>query len=248
MILVEVLRLRWWTMWWAAIVLVGGTVIAGLVSHATVDVNNSHLSGAAFPASVLGPIAMFLTMIFATSAGLSLNREGQTIALSWTKPVPRAVVALRIMAVDVVALAIMFVFAWVVTFCVVVAAHGTIVDAPATVSTTILAFGVALMWYALCEALTAGLGAGGRSVVGFLWPVALLLSGLGGFGGVAGAIIHVLNVFNPLAYLRSITVSSGASTTNAFWDVSPATGALATLVLSVVLCAVAIGLWMRQEA
>jgi hypothetical protein len=248
MILVEVLRLRWWTMWWAAIVLVGGTVIAGLVSHATVDVNNSHLSGVAFPAAVLGPIAMFLTMIFATSAGLSLNREGQTLALSWTKPVPRPVIALRIIAVDVVALALMFVFAWLVAFCVVVAAHGAVVDGPDTVATTILSFGVALMWYALCEAITAGLGAGGRGLVGFLWPVALVLSGLGGFEGVGGAIIHVLNVFNPLAYLRSVAISGGTSTTHAFWDVAPASGAIAVLALSVVLCAVAIGLWMRREA
>jgi hypothetical protein len=248
MLLVEALRLRWWAIWWAAIVLVGGSAIATLISHSTVDVNNSQLNNIALPITVLGPIAMFLTMIFATSAGLSLNREGQTLALSWTKPVPRPVIALRIIAVDVAALAVLFGFAWLVAASTVTAAHGTIVAAPAAVSTTALSFGVALMWYALCEALTAGLGAGGRSLVGFLWPVSLVLSSLGGVGGIAGTVIHVLNVFNPLAYLRSVITSSNGAVTQAFWVAPPEVGALVVLGLSVVLVAVAVVLWTRREA
>ena len=249
MMLVEYARLRWWFALWGGFIVLAGIALATTVSHQGVVVNDSRVNAIVVPAAVLAPVAMFLTMVFATSAGLSLNREWETRALSWTKPVPRALIALRLMAVDVIALFAMYVVSWVAIVGVVAGAQGRVLGFPGTAAVVTLSFGVVLMWYALIEALTAALPSGGRAVVGFLWPAALFLSAIGGhLGGTLGTIVRVLNALNPLAYYHVGAATDLDAVASGVWRGAADERALIVWFLSLLLCAAAIALWTRREA
>jgi len=249
MMLVELLRQRWWSVWWAAIILVLGVVLGVSAQHTIVDVNGSRLGGIAIPYGSLGAVAMFLAMIYATSSGLSLNREAQTLALSWTKPLSRPAVALRIIATDVVMIVAAYVFAWLIVLGVVAAANGTLIGSPQEPAMIVLSLGVTLMWYALIQAITAALPTSTGIVVGLLWPGSLILSGLNGsINPTFDAVIHVLNAFNPLAYLNSVKHTAVATSATGYWQLPPSEAAVIVWALSVVYVAIAIALWMRREA
>ena len=249
MMLVELIRLRWWTIWWSAGILVIAVVLALTVQHTMVDVNGTQLGNITVPTIVLAPIAMFLAMIFATSAGLSLNREGGTLALSWTKPVARPLIALRIMAVDVVLIVGAYAFAWLVCLGIVAAAHGSLAGNPELPVIVVLSLGVAIMWYALIQAITAAIPGSAGLVVGLLWPGALILSGMrGSINATFDAAVKVLNVFNPLAYLNTSSNASAATTVSGYWQGPDDERALIVWALSIALAAVAIALWTRREA
>jgi hypothetical protein len=246
MLLVEALRLRTWSIWWAAIIAVAGIVIVASVSHATVDVNGSRFNGAALPLVLMVPVAMFLAMIYATSAGLSLGKEAQTLALSWTKPVARPLIALRIMAVDVVAVIAAYAFAWIVILAVVASSGCTLIGSDAVPAIVALSLGVALMWYALVQAITAALPVNSGVVVGFLWPGAIILAGLHvHINATIDTVIAVLNVFNPIAYLSN---ASSSATIGSYWQTPPDERALIVYALTCGLAAIAIALWSRREA
>jgi ABC-type transport system involved in multi-copper enzyme maturation permease subunit len=249
MMLVELLRQRWWTVWWAAVILVIGVVLGVSAQHTIVDVNGTRLGGIAIPVVALAPVAMFLAMIYATSSGLSLNREAQTLALSWTKPLSRPAVALRLIATDVVMLVTAYVFAWLIVLGVVAAANGTLIGSPQVPAIIGLSLGVTLMWYALIQAITAALPANTGIVVGLLWPGALVLSGLNGsINPTVDTVIRVLNAFNPLAYLNSASHSSVTTQATGYWQLAPGEAAAIVWVLSVVFLVVAVALWQRREA
>jgi hypothetical protein len=259
MILVETLRLRRWTIGWAAVILVVAVGIVAAVQHAitTVEVNGSNWSALNVPLVAFAPLAMFLSMIYASGAGLSLNVERQTLALSWTKPLSRVAVALRIVAVDVAAIVASNVFAWIVILSVIVSARGSVIVGPSTFSVMVASLGVAIMWYALIVALTSMLPGSGGMVMGLLWPAALLISQLRGqIGGVFGTIVLALNVINPLAYMN-LQISSDATSSSstmapnsglAYWQAPVDERAALVCLLSVVLIAIGVAIWTRREA
>jgi hypothetical protein len=249
MMLVELLRQRWWSVWWAGVILVLAVVLGVSAQHTVVNVNGTRLGGIAIPLVALAPVAMFLAMIYATSSGLSLNREAQTLALSWTKPLSRPAIALRIIATDVVMIVAAYVFAWLIVLGVVAACDGTLIGSAQVPAMIALSLGVTLMWYALIQAITSALPTSTGIVVGLLWPGALILSGLNGsINPTFDAAIRVLNAFNPLAYLNSVTHSSVATQVTGYWQLPPGEAAIIVWGLSVVYVAVAIALWMRREA
>ena len=249
MMLVELIRLRWWAIWWSAVILAIAVVLGLTVQHALVNVNGAQLGNITVRAIFLAPIAMFLAMIFATSAGLSLNREGGTLALSWTKPVARPLIALRIMAVDVVMIAGAYAFAWLICLGTVAAAHGSLTGGPEVAVIVVLSLGVAIMWYALIQAITAAIPGSAGLVVGLLWPAALILSGMrGSINATFDAAVKVLNVFNPLAYLNTASNATAATSVSGYWQGPDDERALAVWLLSIALAAVAIALWTRREA
>ncbi len=249
--LVEVIRLRRWTIWFAAIVLLTGIVISLSAQHAVVHLNEAKVN-AVIPLNILPPIAMFLAMIFATSAGLSLSRESETRALSWTKPLARAAVALRIMAVDAAAVVLVFAFALLVAIGVVITAHGTLVSGPGDFfAVVVLSVGVTLMWYALLELISASVPSVGRNIVGFIWPVAIFFSVINAsVNGVLGMIVRVVNVFNPLAYLNGVSASAAASDSafGSYWQSPLEVRAALVWVLAIAVASAAVALWTRREA
>jgi hypothetical protein len=251
MILVETLRLRTWSIWWAAIIATIGIFIVVAVQHVhtVVDVNGSKIGGADMSLAGLAVIAQFFAMIFATSAGLSLNKEGHTLALTWTKPVARPLIALRIVAVDVVAVVAAYVFAWLVILGVVAGCGGSITGAPAVSTVLALSLGVALMWYALIAAITSAMPANTGVVVGFLWPGALILASFNvHINATIDTIVRLLNIFNPLAYINGSTSASSDGRAASYWQGAPDERALIVWLLACVLVAIAVGLWTRREA
>jgi hypothetical protein len=251
MILVETLRLRTWSIWWAAVIAAIGIVLVATVQHVhtAVVVNGASIGPIDVPLVTMAPVAMFLAMIYATSAGLSLNKEGQTLALSWTKPVPRPLVALRIIAVDAVAVAAAYAFAWLMIVVVIAGIGGSMVGSADLTALIALSLGVAIMWYALIAALTSAMPANTGVVVGFLWPVALILSSLHlDINPTIDLVLRLLNVINPLAYLNSTQRSSIDQQLGSYWQGPPDERAAIVWLLSCVLAAVAIGLWTRREA
>jgi len=251
MLLVETLRLRTWSIWWAAVIAALGIVLVTTVQHVhtAVVVNGSRFGAIDIPLVAMAPVAMFLAMIYATSAGLSLNKEGQTLALSWTKPVPRPLVALRIVAVDAVAVAAAYTFAWLVILGVIAGVGGSLVGSAVFPAIVALSLGVALMWYALIAALTSALPANTGVVVGFLWPVALILSALNmTINPTIDLVIRALNAINPLAYLNNSSQSSADQQMGSYWQGPPDERAMVVWLVSCGLVAVAVGLWTRREA
>jgi hypothetical protein len=257
MILVEARRLRRWTIGWSGIILLVAFGIVLVIQHAitTVEINGSRWSAADIPLFVFAPLAMFLSMIYASAAGLSLNQEAQTLALSWTKPVSRVAIALRIVAVDLALIVASHIFAWLVILGVLVSARGSIAMSGEALPIFVLALGVAIMWYGLIVALTAALPAGGGAVMGLLWPVALIVSQLrGAFAdSTLDTIVLVINTINPLAYMN-FSVSADAAHDGGhvagmgYWQAPPDERAVIVWLLSVVLIAIGVGLWTRREA
>jgi hypothetical protein len=252
MILVETLRLRRWTVWWAAVIAALAVLAIATVPHvhSDLDVNGSRLSGIDIPLVGLVPVAMFLAMIYATSVGLSLNKEGLTLALTWTKPVARPILALRIVAVDVVAVLAAYAFAWIAIVSTVEGCGGTLTsggaDFPATVA---LSVGVAIMWYALIAAITAALPAGTGAVVGFLWPGALILSSWHvHFNSTVDGAIAAINVFNPMAYMNGSTSTTTSAIVTSYWQLPTDERAAVVWIPACALVALAVGLWTRREA
>jgi hypothetical protein len=194
------------------------------------------------------PIGMFYAAIFASSAGGSLNREFGLRDIAWTKPLPRAALALRYVLIDVAAVALLF----ALTMAVVVVLLERIAVTPyvdaAFVTTALLGCGVSVMWYAVVQVLSCRIPPQGLAVGGILWPVALLALGLAGLHNIAGTIARVLDVVNPLAYMNGVTFNSHTAAVQSLWRLPDAEGALIVWGFSIAFCAVAIVLWIRREA
>jgi hypothetical protein len=252
MILVESIRLRRWTIGWSAIIVALALILVFTIQHAiaTVEINGAHWSALNIPILSFAPLAMFLSMIYGSGAGLSLNQEGQTLALSWTKPLSRVAIALRIVAADLVAIIASYIFAWLVIIGVISSARGSIAVSPDLITSIVLSLGVAIMWYALIVALTSWLPSSGGALMGLMWPAALIISQLRGqFGNAIDTVVLVLNTINPLAYLNfSISSHSSDNVSVGYWQAPIDERAVIVWLLSVVLIAIGIGLWTRREA
>jgi hypothetical protein len=252
-IYVALLRARR-TVTWSVIalaVMVAVVVVSFLTNHVTMHADRNPL---AFPDSILASAALLGALIVASVTAASLNREGPTLPIVWTKPVSRRRIALQYFAVDLAAVACV---ALLTAFAVFLCALPTdalrhIVHDPNLWGLIVRSLGVAFMWYAVVQAVSAGLPGRGGMVIGLSWPIFGGLTGLA-FSGIPGlhAVALVLNVINPLAWLTSTThVGHGGASTvtsslypflpDSVVDVAPwLLGALALYLATV--------LWSRRE-
>ena len=208
----EFLRARRSSLFWHAAIMAAVTLLIlyfGTGSNIQVDGHSALFPGMAVPLGQLSVIAMFFGAIYASSSGASLNRENATRDLSWTKPVPRTVLALQFILIDVAGIAIAFALTLVAIVAVLLRLQMVPVLDASFVPETLLALGVSVMWYALIQVLTFALPPGGRSIGGILWPVAFVLLGLASLPGPLGAIARTLDIFNPLSYASGISHDSG---------------------------------------
>jgi hypothetical protein len=251
--LVEFDRYRRWLFWLPGLLLVFAIVGAAALSHTEIINQGSQqnvrvvVSHTRSDLDGLAIVAAFIAMVFATANGLSLCRESETVALSWTKPISRTGVALRIFAVDVAMLAIVYVFAWAVALGFLGFLHTQYMNAERLPVAIVLTFGIVLMWYGLMQVITAGLNPSARAVVGFAWPVALLLTAVKGqFGGTLNALVSAVNVINPLAYTDT-NVSNTSTLESAFWTYPIELRALMVWVMALAFLAIASAIWIRRE-
>lgn len=220
----------------------------GSTTSVNVDGHSPLFPGMPVPVGNLTVIAMFFAAIYASSAGPSLNRENTTRDLSWTKPVPRTVLALQYILIDVAAIAIVFALSILAIVAVLLRLQMVPVFDAGFVPGAALALGVGVMWYALIQVLTFGLPPGGRSIGGILWPVAFVALGLAKVPGALGLIARAADVFNPLAYARGISDNSGPQQQPTVSALPLDERLLCVWVFAVLFCGIAIAFWPRKEA
>ena len=246
---VEFLRVRR-SLTWHAGTLVAIMLVALYFGHDTsVNINGQAelLPGMAVSLGLLSPIATFFAAIYASSLGTSLNRENPTRDISWTKPIPRSVIALQYVLIDVAGVAIAFVLTMLAVLVVLARMHFVPAIDASTIPLLVLGLGVSVMWYALIQVLTFWLPAGARSIGGILWPVALVAFGLGKVPGELGDAARTLDLINPLAYIGfgGVTISTGEE---ALWQLPLEARALCVWLFAAAFCAIAVTLWPRKEA
>lgn len=234
---------------WHLGILAAITLLALYFAHdtsVTVDGSTHLLSGTPLPLGKLAPIAMFFAMIYASSAGTSLNRESGVREISWTKPIPRTLLAFEFVLIDVAAIVLVFALSLLAVILVLLRLHIAPVLDAGLVSDLALGLGVAVMWYALVQVLSFAFGGGARSIGGILWPIAFVDLGLTEVPGALGAFARGLEFLNPLAYAAGI--SSGKSGDTPQIALPADTRALMVWLIAAAACAFAIALWPKKEA
>lgn len=250
--LVEFWRARRALLWYLAVVAACAALTAALNGHGrvNVDVNDREVFVPhVVPLSVLMSVAMFTTAGLASALGIALNRENATRELSWTRPIPRTVLAVRFIAIDLVALAV----AYTVTIAliwIVVGMHLRVAVEPRTPVAMFMGTGVIAMWYALTLLLTAGVRTRGGGIAGLMWPVAVVVLVLA--STTAGGIIHdvavVLNVVNPFAYLGQIGhAAPDGSPVPLLWPFDENVRAAIVWCFAAAFCAGAVAIWRSRE-
>lgn len=197
--------------------------------------------------SILGGSAI-VAFIIATCIAPGLSAESSTLAITWTRPVPRSTIAWRFIAIDLVTIAVSYV-AFVVVVLIVLAMFGLLgrfrFDGAGAAAIVTLGLGCAIMWYALVTLVTAWLPGRGGLIAGLSWVAFLVLGGLWAapFPTLIHWLIAALNYLNPLAYFGNIG-SSGHD------QVIPLTGVVRTLMAWCIGIAALVGtvrLWSTRE-
>lgn len=253
MIYVALLRARrtllWTALAYAAIVAV--TVVSFLTHHVTMT---SDLDPLGFPDSLFVSAAFAGALIVASVTATSLNAEGPTLPIVWTKPLSRRRIALQYFAVDLAA--VVGAGLLTVAACLLIAlptgALGHVLHDPRLGELIVRSLGVAFMWYAVVQAVSAGLNGRGGAAIGLSWPVfgGLLWLAVADVPGLH-AVGLALNVINPLAWLSSTTrVQHGvvSSATSSLFPFLPhAVVVVAPWLLAGLALYLATVLWSRRE-
>ncbi|MBV8365873.1 MAG: hypothetical protein JO194_05185 [Candidatus Eremiobacteraeota bacterium] len=252
MFFVELLRIRTglaWSLVGCALVIIG-TAIAALACRCTsVDTSDAPLvlSEVAWAAALGGAI-------FASVFGGSLSYENDDhLPLTWTKPIGRTAQALGIMALDALAVVVVFVLlfaaGWVVASILGTHAIPWTSDGRSWL-TYVRALAFPLAWFGLTQALTAGYQGGKCGVIiGPMWPVleGLFALTLLPLSAPLLTTLKILNLANPINYFPFWTMDERFNVRYAFgYGISIDIIALA--LIAFVGIGVAAARWRRVEA
>jgi hypothetical protein len=199
---VEILRARRVLTWYCAILL--GMLAISVISLYSGHHPNIYGGHGSLAVSAILTGCAFGAMIVATCVAPGLNAESNTLAIAWTRPIPRASIVLRYIAVDVVAIivAYAYTFAIVLAFCALLGFAGHIfVDADIPLA-LLNGLGCALMWYGLIMVVAAPLNGRGALIAGLSWGAFVVIGVLWSapFPTAIHAVLTFLNYFNPLTY------------------------------------------------
>jgi len=199
--------------------IIGGLFLCGVllphVPGTTLDFGDGpgHGKTPSIPLSFVFFIAAWCAIIFATVVSTSLNKEYDGVEMVWTKPISRERLALRYIALDLVAIVVAFAsVAALYLLAVLLLGLGKYLAVDArTVPTLVIGLGTAVMWYGLVQGLTAWLRGRGAIVIGISWAVAFVLLSFAEATRYAAPEVHAffmgLDVLNPLAYYSSYSLS-----------------------------------------
>jgi hypothetical protein len=253
---VEYLRVRRILIIYTIVVAAIALFVTASLGSAHVYVNNHDLRGQhiAPPLTVVLVTALFGSLIFGTLLSGTLSRERETIALSWTRPVPRERLALEVVLVDfggILAAALVTLVCGAIPLLAIGMLAEVYPDGH-SVGGVVLMLGVTLMWYGIVQAATAWHRSGAGLAIGMSWVLFPLLMTLGHvtfFGPIFGGAIGALNYLNPLAYSSSYGNFNGASVQEtSYLNLSEGIRIAATWLIGLAACAVAIFAWKRSEA
>jgi hypothetical protein len=264
---VEILRARRHLIWFTAILAASFllTLITALTGHLQ---TRGHMTMGSIPVPYLEGICFFGALIIASFVAPGLHAEHTTLALTWTRPMPRSTIAWRFIAVD---LAAMLIGALIVA--IVILGQMLVVGILGYVSfnagdffvTLIEATGAALMWYGLIMVASVRIPERAGMIAGFSWIVFSVISVLA-YTPIFWPIVHdlfaILNLFNPLAYFGggghaggasvSIDASSGAAGTlpgPQYGELitSPIAKTIVSYVIAAAALAATVRLWSTRE-
>jgi len=197
-----------------------------------------------------GITALLAGGIMATILGTALARENDDhLEVAWTKPVSRTEYASTVMLVDAAGILIAICLGLVFHALIHVELRQPISmqTSAADVSNTVRFLLFPFAWYALIVALSARLRGGGI-VQALVWPVAFVLLGSQAipWGPVWHTLTGLLNVINPLTYIRY--QEAGLSIMTSRGMTSAITADVALVLLAIGGWAVATMQWRRLEA
>jgi hypothetical protein len=250
MVYVEFLRVRR-TLTWHLGILAAFVLLALFFAHdssVTVEGHSTWFAGMSVPLGQLSAIAMIFAAIYASSLGSSLNRENPMRDISWTKPIPRGVLALQYLLTDIAAIVLVFALTMLAVIITLLRLHFVPAFDATLIPLLALALGVSVMWYALIQLLTFWFPPGARSAGGLLWPVGFVAIALAKVPGPLGITARVLDVINPIAYMDGVISDSSGVHQQSLWQAPVEERALIVWLFAALFCAVVIALWPKKEA
>ncbi len=200
------------------------------------------------PFVVLIAVASFVAAIFATVVGTCLAAENcGHLEVAWTRPASRVAYAARLMAVDVVGIAAIFIFtiAFSLALIYVKGWQGYIYKGEDVMPFLGRFAAYPLAWFGLVVALTASVRARAGAIAGFSWAAGVLLIillTLNNLPPAIHAVLEVLNHLNPLFY------GSYAENNGHFMGVPNPLAIAGLLGIAVVGIAASLAQWRRLEA
>lgn len=237
-----------------ALVLLAGLVLAAVslyssqfAGHVAVHVEAGTPGTVGVYSSVLGACAM-VAFIIATCIAPGLSAESSTLAITWTRPVPRSTIAWRFIAIDLATIVVSYAAFFVVVL-IVLAMFGLLgafrFDGAEAAAIVARGLGCALMWYALVTLVTARVSGRGGMIAGLSWVAFLVLGGLWAapFPTLIHWLIAALEYLNPLAYFGNIGSSGNQS-------IIPLSGAVRTLMtwcIGIAALVATVRLWSARE-
>jgi hypothetical protein len=261
---VEILRMRRNLTWLAGVL--GALCLIAMISvnlnaggmHLRMGMTHSHFDGGLDLAALFG-IGVAITLIFATIIGGTLSRENETPEMIRTKPFAREQMALSFFLTDLAAILLSFVITCALVslvlldVCAIAGVFPPLRFGPEAGVILTLGLGVAFMWYALVQAVSAGLRARGGIVIGLSWAYFTILVGLAHatfLPGFVHEVIMLLNLLNPLAYMNSLTSHGDSLTTtvpNSIFALDAWLRAAIVWAIGIAACLVATFNWKRLE-
>jgi len=200
---VELMRARRVLFWYTIIVfgLAAIVAVSAITSHGSTHIVQLPLADILL-ACVVG------AYVVATILSTGLVSEASTLPITWTRPVPRQWIAWSFVGVDVAAI----LAGYLVTVAAVLACFaadgliGYVRVTPAAGLAAVLAFGSALLWYALTCAASSRLGGHGVRVAALSWFVFLVIGGVWAapLPAPIHAVLTALNYVNPTAYVNGV--------------------------------------------
>ncbi|HET9343009.1 MAG TPA: hypothetical protein VFO25_08875 [Candidatus Eremiobacteraceae bacterium] len=212
------------------------------------------------PLPALFAFAGFVTCIFCSSYGRTLSEENDGhLPVVWTRPMSRIQTTLTILKVD--AIGMLAAFAMYMVLAAVFITTFQVWHYVTVPSNTLAQFGRFILepiaFYALLMAVTASTGSAGRGLIGWFWVGAIFLSILAAspIPNPWHEIFNIADFINPLAY-GSYHYTAGTTTVNVNGSsaltyvaaLSPATDAVALLILFAAGFALGLAQWRRLEA
>jgi hypothetical protein len=247
MIQLEYLRVRWRIVVIFALLVAGGVLIIISAGHSHVDVNGQEAHVGQIPLAAIIFGAGFLAAAVAAFLA-SLNSLVDTLPSLWTKPVARERMAITIMAVDLLALLVL----WMGTIAIVLATlaglgaiNHVFVD-PLASAAVWLGLGTAFMCYGNVQALTAWNQGRGGMIAGITWGsyFVLALLGTAPLQGILHNVVMALNVLNPLAYYG---ITSHNNDMQAVFKFDDTIKVFVVFAIGIIGCAIGVFGWKRME-
>ena len=198
-------------------------------------------------------IASIAALVFATIWGCSFACEQGHLEYALLKPVTRTRYGLGIIGYDVIGMAIVAAMTIVAALiCMSMLVLPRFDFSKVADMTTGLILMLPLAWYAALNAATASLRRGSGAVIGFAWPVGLVISSLAQIqlqdspvANVFHTIFWVVSRIIPITYLGGTFSDSGHFNAEGF----PVTSRVAILVgLTLIYGALTLVQWRRVEA